>query len=268
MCLARSLSLFWCGFLLACVLACQPVLSQTATPAKIYLIGNSLTWDTLPGVLEGDVQWHVDCGKNLKFIFENTQQPCVKTSTLWPQALRNKAYDWLCVQPHMGTNLEEDLAAISAWLDLQPQAKLIVHTGWNRSAEFEATYHKTLEAAVAELASPQAPLTMSHAPYYFAALTAKLQARYPQLEIRSTHAIEVLDEIYQDIQAQRAPFKSFEELYRDNIHMTVQVGRYLMHNLMRIALDQPISEQGFQLEPQHKAYLLGKLLAIQSRQRS
>ncbi|MEZ6077533.1 MAG: hypothetical protein R3C56_18245 [Pirellulaceae bacterium] len=29
-------------------------------PVKIYLIDNSLAWDALPGLLDGDVQWHVD----------------------------------------------------------------------------------------------------------------------------------------------------------------------------------------------------------------
>ena len=47
-----------------------------------FLIGNSLTWDTVPSKLDGDVQWHVDCGKSLPFIYENPQKPCVKTSTL------------------------------------------------------------------------------------------------------------------------------------------------------------------------------------------
>ena len=32
---------------------------------RYYLIGNSLTWDTVPPRLEGDTQWHVDCGKSL-----------------------------------------------------------------------------------------------------------------------------------------------------------------------------------------------------------
>ncbi len=39
---------------------------------RYYLIGNSLTWDTIPGYLDGDVQWHVACGKSLPYIFGNT----------------------------------------------------------------------------------------------------------------------------------------------------------------------------------------------------
>lgn len=249
---ACSLGFGWllvCGWLVAASWA-QPA----AAPAKIYLIGNSLTWDTLPGLLEGDVQWHVDCGKNLKYIHDHPGSPCVKTSTLWPTALKSKQYDVLCVQPHFGSSLAEDVQAISAWLALQPQATLVLHTGWNRAADFEATYHAGSDGG-----------QMVHAPEYFQALTAALQAAHPQRTIRSTLAMQVLDEIYHDIQSGQAPFASFETLYRDSIHMTTQEGRFLMHNLMRIAVQQPISEQGFQLEPQPKEYLLGKLNAVQSR---
>jgi hypothetical protein len=72
----KSLCFVSFGLLLA-ILASQPAVFPQETPVeppapepsyskKIFLIGNSLTWDTLPGLLDGDVQWHVDCGKNLK----------------------------------------------------------------------------------------------------------------------------------------------------------------------------------------------------------
>ena len=74
-----------------------------------YLIGNSLTWDTLPGLLDGDVQWHVDCGTSLPFVFANPGKPCVKSSTLWPAALKEKQYDVVSVQPHYGSTLQQDV---------------------------------------------------------------------------------------------------------------------------------------------------------------
>ncbi len=232
----------------------QASLGQAASSSKIYLIGNSLTYDTLPGLLDGDVQWHLDCGKNLKYIHDSPSSPCVKTSTLWPAALQAKQYDFLSVQPHFGTSLHEDLSVISAWLKLQPTATLVLHTGWNRSAEFEVSYH-----------SAAADSAMLHAPQYFERLKTGLLKLHPTCSIRSTSAIDVLDEIYHDIAGGQAPFASFEELYRDSIHMSTQTGRYLMHNLMRIALDQPLSDQGFQLDPPHKEYLTLKLKAVQAR---
>ena len=44
--------------------------------------------------------------------------------------------------------------------------------------------------------------------------------------------------------------------YRDAIHMNVVTGRYLVHNAMRHALDQPRSQEGFnKLDPKMKKYL-------------
>jgi hypothetical protein len=109
---------------LSMVCASPALAEDIPQPQKVYLIGNSLTWDTLPGLLDGDVQWHVDCGKNLKYIFEHPEQPCVKTSKPWPQALKDEQFDVLSVQPHFGTNIEEDTEIIAHWLELQPNANL------------------------------------------------------------------------------------------------------------------------------------------------
>ncbi len=262
MCSTKSNFLFSAGIVVALTCCAWPLRAQdnptadAPSPQKIFLIGNSLTWDTLPGLLTGDVQWHVDCGKNLKFIYENPQSPCVKTSTLWPTAFAAKQYDVLCIQPHFGTSLDDDIQAISKWLELQPKASLVIHTGWNRSADFEKDYHAATDAK-----------QMIHAPKYFEVLVTTLSEKYPNRSIRTTSAIQTLDLIWHDIKNARAPFKSFEELYRDNIHMTTQVGRYLMHNLMRMALDQPRSGQGFQLEQSVKDYLDGKLAAVAAAQK-
>ncbi|MBM83350.1 MAG: hypothetical protein CMJ78_22540 [Planctomycetaceae bacterium] len=92
------------------------ILGQTAdakpevtTATSYYLIGNSLTWDTSPSRLSGDVQWHVDCGKSLPYIFKNPEEPCVRISTVWPKALKEKQYDFLSIQPHYGSTIEQDV---------------------------------------------------------------------------------------------------------------------------------------------------------------
>ena len=197
------------------------------------------------------MQWHVDCGKNLQFIFDNPTNPCVKTSTPWSEALKAIQYDTLVVQPFFGTTLEQDLQVISAWLELQPTARLVIHTGWNRADSFEKTYHTTDEAN-----------HMSHSPGYFQAVKTQLRAKYPERSISVTAALEVLDTVWHVIERGQAPFGSFPELYRDEIHMTTQAGRYLMHNTLRQALQQPFSDQGFQLEAAQKEYLDQRLSAL------
>ena len=239
-----------------------PVCGQTAalakaptTKQKIFLIGNSLTWDTVPALLSGDVAWHVDCGKSLQFIYDHPSKPCVPTSKLWPDALRNVQYDFLCVQPHFGTTLNQDVEVIDKWLELQPRAVLVLHTGWARHAEVEKEFH-------VPPGSIGVATNMVHAPEYYQALERALIARHPKLEVRSTKVMQAIDSIGHDIERKSAPLGSLAELYRDEIHLTVQGGRYLAHNMLRRALGQPLSSQGFQLEPDLQNYLDQKINQI------
>jgi hypothetical protein len=219
---------------------------------RCYLIGNSLTWDTVPGRLSGDVQWHVDCGVNLPFIHAHPEKPCVKESTLWPTALREKQYDVVSVQPHYGTTLAQDVETISAWMALQPKALFVIHSGWafhaQRAGEFD---------------SYATPTQMTHSPGYLRALVGELRRLHPGRELRQTLAQNLLAQVAEDIAANRAPIKDVTELYRDSIHVTHDHGQYLMHNAMRRALGQPVSAAGFEkLDPEIKKYLDGVLALL------
>lgn len=219
-----------------------------------YLIGNSLTWDTVPPLLAGDVQWHVDCGTSLPFIYANPGKPCVKESTLWPTALRDKQYDVVSVQPHYGSTLAQDVETISAWMKLQPKAIFVIHSGWARHAQH-----------VDEFRGYAAPEQMVHNPGYMRALVAELRRAHPGREIRQSLAQNLLAKIAEDIAAKQAPFQSLAELYRDEIHMTNDHGKYLMHNAMRHALGQPPSATGFdKLNPEMRKYLDGVLALLET----
>lgn len=63
--------LLCCATLLA--LTSSHLLAEQPAP-RYYLIGNSLTWDTVPQRLDGEVQWHVDCGVSLPHIFATPDQ--------------------------------------------------------------------------------------------------------------------------------------------------------------------------------------------------
>tara|TARA_R110002111_G_scaffold247140_2_gene310074 strand:+ start:86577 stop:87329 length:753 start_codon:yes stop_codon:yes gene_type:complete len=219
---------------------------QTDDKAKsYYLIGNSLTWDTVPSLLDGDVQWHVDCGKSLPYIYAHPEMPCVKNSTLWPQALKEKQYDLISVQPHYGSTLVEDADTISKWVEMQPKATFIIHTGWPRSA-----------TRADEYASNDISGKLQHSPAYINALLAELKKRYPERQFQQTYAINLLEQVDADIKNKKAPLAQTSDLYRDAIHMKTDSGRYLMHNAMRHAMGQPRSEKGYEkVNPKMKAYL-------------
>ena len=225
---------------------------ESENQSKIYLIGNSLTWDTVPSRLDGEVRWHVDCGKNLQYIHEHPQEPCVKTSTLWPAALKEEHYDFVCMQPHYGTTIAEDVATISKWIEMQPKAVFIIHTGWARSASLREEFSDKDPAG-----------TLTHSSAYFDALIAELTEKFPGREFRPTHATNILNSIADDVKGSKAPVQDITELYRDAIHMTTTSGRYLMHNAMRRALGQPISTKGFEKVPESmRDYLNGKLKQV------
>lgn len=229
-------------------------IAKEPAPSRYYLIGNSLTWDTVPGRLSGDVQWHVDCGVNLPFIHAHPEKPCVKESTLWPAALRDKQYDVVSVQPHYGSTLAQDVETISAWMKLQPKAVFVIHSGWARHAQ-----------RAEEFESYAPPDQMTHSPGYLRALMAELRRLHPDREIRQTLAQNLLAAIAADIAANRAPFKNLVELYRDDIHLTHSHGKYLAHNAMRRALGQAPSAAGFEkLDPAAKQYLDGVLAQLET----
>jgi hypothetical protein len=227
-------------------------LAQEPAATRYYLIGNSLTWDTVPPLLSGDVQWHVDCGVNLPYIHAHPDKPCVKESTLWPAALRDKQYDVVSVQPHYGSTLAQDVETISDWMTLQPKAVFVIHSGW-------AWHAKRAE----EFAGYAPPEQMTHSPGYFRALVAGLRRLHPGREIRQTFAQNLLAKIAEDIAAKQAPIEKLEDLYRDDIHLTLSHGRYLAHNAMRRALGQTPSSAGFEnLDPRVKQYLDGVLAQL------
>ncbi len=223
------------------------VKDNTVLPAQkqIYLIGNSLTWDTVPPLLDGHVHWHVDCGKSLKYIHDHPEQPCVSTSRIWPLALQTTQFDFVSFQPHYGASLEEDLATISQWIEMQNKATFIIHTGWAASASLVEEWKDADPAG-----SP------THSKAYLNELLKRLQEKYPGRSFRSTNAMDYLHQIKADIKAGKAPFDAIEDIYRDAIHMKMETGRYLMHNVVRKTLGQPHKAEGFpETDPKTKEYL-------------
>lgn len=219
---------------------------------RIYLIGNSLTWDTRPMLLDGFVRWHIDCGKSLCQIAQRPQTPCVDSSHIWPEALPRMQYDWLCVQPHYGTSLKQDVQQIAEWLELQPEAKLLVHTGW--------PFHEQQQAEWNE----DSTVRMTHNEAYFDRLLADLRTRFPDRQIVCSDAHRFIERIRQDIEADRAPLGQLAELYRDKIHLT-SAGRYLMHNRIRQRIGQPLRNEPIDKRPipsELKKYLDGLLRTV------
>ena len=219
--------------------------------ASILTIGNSLTFDTVPSSLDGDVDISIFCGQNLKYINENPSAFCVPHSVLWTEVLANKSYDYVTVQPFLGTTLVEDTTIISNWMDMQPTAKFVIHTGWQRSANHAQLYQ-----------SPTDGENMSVSPVYFDRLIANLVELHPGQTVTRTFATDILNDISADIDNNIGPYNSLSDLYRDELHMSYEEGRFLMNNVMRIALDQPRVLEHSLVADDRLAYLNEKLAAV------
>lgn len=223
--------------------------SANLADASVFMIGNSLTWDTRPAEID-DADWHVYCNRNLQYIHDEPTEHCIGSSLPWTTALAQNSYDYVTVQPFAGTTLAEDVAIISGWMQMQPNATFVLHTGWLGPTSHAGAYTST------------GTTTMTPSPAYFNALEQQLAALHPGREIRRTQAADLLYDIAQDIGAGESPFSAFSDIYRDHVHMTYGDGQYLMHNLMRLALDQD-----YVLTPQVQSsatrqYLNSKLLAL------
>lgn len=234
---------------------CHADTAAITPPPKVYLIGNSLTWDTVPESLPGpelpatNVRWHVDCGVSLPHIKAHPEKPCVESSTTWPEALADEQFDLVSVQVHYGSKLAEDADTIGFFMEKQPGATFIVHSGW-----------ASKEARARELDHAREPAEMVHSTGYMRALLAELAKRHPGRQLRQTFAQNLLAAIAEDVAAGRAAIGGVDDLYRDTIHLTLDHGRYLMHNAMRRALGLPRSAAGFKnLDPNLKEYLDGVL---------
>ena len=216
----------------------------------IFMIGNSLTWDTTPSLIDGNVDWHVFCNRNLDYIYNNPGDHCVGTSTRWDDALVNNQYDFVTVQPFTGTTLQQDADIIAEWMTLQPDAQFVIHPGWASHTNYEAVY------------TAGNPDNMMRAnPEYIGDLIAELEGRFPGRTLLNSGSHEILWSIHQDIENGIGPFNDLSDLYRDNVHMTYNYGRFLMNNAMRHTLGQSL-RQNQQLDQEIVGYLNSKVLGV------
>ncbi len=235
---------------IAAALAASIVVVPSVRGDSIYLIGNSLTYDLSVWHLGSPVGYHIDCNKNLQYIHDNPGDPCVPSH--WPTGLAAHTYDWLSVQPFFGTTLAQDAAVISEWMDMQPSATVVIHTGWTHAATFEETYHGGW---------PGGDSLMNHSPEYFEALRAELLTLHPGRSIIINDAIGVLDQIYHDIEAGIAPYSDLSDLYRDPIHMSYADGYYLARDTMRHTLGLPFGNPPLEPVPPDRLVYLRAVIA-------
>ena len=234
------------AFIIATFIATS-VLSQS-----LFSIGNSLTFDALRN-FDGSYDHTINCNQNLDRIFNNPDQTCLPQLTgarPWDEAFENENYDFVTVQPFAGTSLSQDVAAISEWMRLQPDATFIIHTGWTTPGSRESQYSAPLD-----------PELLSYGPAYFDALIEELESAFPDRRIASTNVIGTLDDIASDIAAGIGPISSIGSLYRDSIHFNT-TGQYIATQSFNLLTGTPLDESRFtSIDSETRAYLDTKVTA-------
>ena len=203
--------------------------------APLYSIGNSLTFDALRR-FAGDFDHTINCNQNLDRIFNNPEQTCVPTlegARPWDDAFATESYDFVTVQPFVGTSLSQDVAAISAWMTLQPDAQFIIHTGWTSAGARESQFNAPLD-----------PGRLSYGPAYFDELIYQLESAFPGRRVASTNIIGTLDDIADDIAAGVSPITSIADFYRDPIHFNA-TGQYIATQSFNLLTGTPLDLSRF-----------------------
>lgn len=237
------------GFILAGLL-CFPMKSFGDI---IYTIGNSLTVVALYNY-QGTYQYSIQCNQNLQTIFENPAGRCPgdvnPNAFAWDLAFAQKSYDFVTVQPFYFTTLDQDFNAISTWMNLQPNAKFILHTGWpNVSAP--SVYSQPLVPGG----------QFVHSKAHIDALVERIQTASPNRAIGNTNIIGTLESIRLDILAGTSPIASLNDLYRDPVHFDA-LGQYVATNSFYVSMGKPVDESILpSISPVQKAYLNTKILS-------
>jgi hypothetical protein len=199
--------------------ACRAV---HADLVSAFFIGNSLMQDATGGyyALSPPKTVHAQIwgSQTLPGAYAN---PSSTIAQRWDVSLNANQYDALVVQPYFPSTLGADKAVINEWLELQPDAVLVLHTGWPKRSIFEPTVHGTFDGS-----------TMVQNRLYIDALKAELSLDHPDLEIRVNDATAALDLIFHDIENGTSIYTDFGVMWRDDLHMSIGRGTYLQNAMM------------------------------------
>lgn len=197
---------------------------------NIFVIGNSLTQDTIPGQYGAD--FHIRANSGLQIIYDSPTTNLLTGSIDWPTAFAATQYDLISVQPYRTSSetdsLNQNTTVISEWAALQPNAVFIIHTAWAPFADHSEQYATNGEDSGGLLSWNRG---------YYEELITRLRAANPGTAFKVTPAINVLESINRDIVQGIGPYTALSDLYRDALHMNTDGGGfYLQHNLMRRTL--------------------------------
>lgn len=219
-------------------------------PLRIYQIGNSFTLDSRPeatepmleGTLGLDVElgYHVRGSQTLDSLWNNPHMDGTVTNGYGrhPNALPASAWDYLVLQSFPSVfnpvpTLGQEVARIQDFVSVADQGsggatEIVVYGPW--AGDAESRWNPWDDPA------PDDPETVTeHSLAYLNRLHDKVAELFPG-RTRLANAGAVIWEIRQRIEAGDAPIGTVLELYRDTIHLSFGVGRFIASTVIQTAI--------------------------------
>ncbi len=224
---------------LSLVLTLLATTCATAVTTTSYHIGNSLTWDSQPlgvAAIANDfgfnqtVGYHIRCARALNYIIANPDSTCidpVEAFGTFAQALPNNEWNAVTMQPHTAngsSTLLTDETSILTFIDTarsngaNSDTTFYIYSAWPKITDFGTDWTSTV-------ANVDTTLTI-YAREYFEHLIDRVTAA-TDAKVALIPVGEVLYELDQRMEAGQVPgFTDIGQFYRDDLHLTLDVGRY------------------------------------------
>lgn len=223
-------------------------------PLKLYQIGNSHTWDSMPRdgfpllveqagrtLVNG---WHIECGQSLAYITGNPEEVCVPPNEFgtWQTALVDHRWDAITLQTHTsGSGIEEfeAIRIIASTLPATQSTRVLLYVNWPRinGRSFKDGW---------SIAYGSEDQTVIQSFGYFAWLhKMMMDADLGNVSVDYVPIGAVLAELDLRLRSGKvAGLNSADDLYRDTLHMN-NVGRYVASlTLLAVAYNYDVRQLG------------------------
>lgn len=212
---------------------------SAAAGTMSYHIGNSITWDALPSLLdelaaeqghEHVAGWHIACSSDLEEIWASPDYTCIDSPEpfgKYTEALTQHEWDHVTLQPwRTGGTLASDAARILDFIELartnpaNRDTRFFIYQGWARLAYFSSWTQHVADADDTRSVTAR---------QYFEHLLDRVRSQ-TDAAVGLIPTGEVFYQLYGSGTVGAA------ELYRDGFHASYGIGRYAARMTMYATL--------------------------------
>lgn len=232
---SAKLAVICCSLAAVCLLDLSVASSETTS----FHIGNSLTRDSelfaIPAFaemrdLDHSIGFHTRSASSLTAILGDPNGETVSSAPLYGKfttALPGNTWSAVTMQPYSGHTLEEEIDSALEFIDLtrsnpaNSETVFYVYESWpNR---INGSYEEQWLEPLTNLSNPRATRSRAFFDLFYDSLSAETDA--------TLRTIPVGEVLYQfDVAAQQGEipgYDSVSDLYRDHVHLSFAVGRYV-----------------------------------------